>query len=87
MTIILRSRHEEYKIEMYRTANGGYGIIESGGTSDFHENKQFEDLNPLIAFNAMVCRIECIGRRKIGDFLEQNGRNRYTGRPTNETKK
>jgi hypothetical protein len=36
--------------------------------------------NPLIAWTGFIDRLDAIGRRSIGDKLETDGRNRYTGR-------
>ena len=36
--------------------------------------------NPLTAWARFIDRLDAIGRRLIGDRLEAQGRNRYTGR-------
>ncbi len=36
--------------------------------------------NPLIAWTGFIDRLDAAGRRLIGDKLEAEGRNRYTGR-------
>jgi hypothetical protein len=37
--------------------------------------------NPIIAWNVFISSLDSGVRRKIGDQMEQNGRNRYTGEP------
>ena len=36
--------------------------------------------NPLSAWTRFIDRLDALGRRLIGDKLEEQGRNRYTGR-------
>lgn len=84
MTIILRGKQGEYQVQMHRAANGGYTAVECGTGAQPEESKNWDSLNPLETFTSMVMRLECIGRRAIGQWFEENGRNRYTGAP--ETK-
>lgn len=40
--------------------------------------------NPLIAWSMFIDHLDMAGRRKIGDDLEAQGRNRFTGEVKNE---
>lgn len=38
-----------------------------------------ESENPLESWSVFICRLDAKVRRKIGDKLEREGKNRYTG--------
>ena len=46
-----------------------------------------EKENPLVAWNVFINRLDSEVRRKLGDDLECNGRNRYTGEPQTDEKR
>lgn len=37
--------------------------------------------NPLESWSVFLCRLDAKARRRIGDELERQGKNRYTGQP------
>lgn len=37
--------------------------------------------NPLESWSIFICRLDAKVRRRIGDELERQGKNRYTGQP------
>lgn len=43
--------------------------------------KECKEDNPIILWAVFISRLDAAGRRRIGDELEKNGRNRYTGQP------
>lgn len=45
-----------------------------------------ETENPLEAWTRFIDRLDAKGRRSIGDTLERQGRNRYTGEVINDGK-
>lgn len=43
--------------------------------------------NPLAAWSLFISALDYAGRRVIGDQLEEQGKNRYTGEPQSDTPK
>lgn len=43
--------------------------------------------NPLGAWRRFIDRLDAAGRRRIGDVLERQGRNRYTGEVISDGKR
>lgn len=66
------------EVEM-RLLNGKYfvGIEDEGNRAVF--------FNPILAWSFFVDVLDGRVRRRIGDMLEQEGKNRYTGEPLKQS--
>jgi hypothetical protein len=45
-----------------------------------------EEKNPIVAWDVFISRLDSSVRRNLGDQMERNGRNRYTGEPETDEK-
>lgn|GEM_PF-1231856 len=50
-----------------------------GGGYNFNECREYE--NPIEAWSNYIMTVDALLRRRLGDKLEAEGKNRYTGQP------
>ena len=66
------------------SAEGGFTVCSAFGGADEdgailgRDKRQFR--NPLEAFDYWLLLVDAAGRRSIGEYLEREGRNPYTGK-------
>ena len=65
-----------YKLgEVQLTQRGGRYVVSIDGEPDTGGSYE----NPLEAWTHFISTVDCRVRRRIGDLLETQGKNRYTG--------